>query len=115
MYLFVYGTLKRGESRHPYLAGQKFLAPARTQPQYRLYDLGDYPGLVEHRDGRSVEGELWDVDPECLARLDIVEGCDEALYRRSTVRLASPHDHLPVFSYFYEKPVSGLQDCGMRW
>ena len=115
MHLFVYGTLKRGESSHRHLAGQKFLAPVRTQPRYQLYNLGDYPGLVERHDGRSVEGELWDVDPECLARLDLVEGCDEGLYRRSTVQLVPPHDQLSVFSYLYQKPVDGLQDCGTRW
>jgi gamma-glutamylaminecyclotransferase len=115
MFLFVYGTLRRGESRHRYLAGQRYVGVARTQPQYRLFDLGDYPGLVERSNGRSIEGELWDVTPECLARLDAVEGCHEGLYRRSDVQLLSPHDQLPVFSYLYEKTVDGMPECGGRW
>ena len=115
MLLFVYGTLKQGESRHRYLAGQKFVGVARTRPQYRLFDLGDYPGLVERPDGHSIEGELWDVAAECLARLDAVEGCHEGLYRRSEIHLLSPYDQLPVFSYFYEKTVDGMPECGGRW
>ena len=70
MFLFVYGTLKRGQPRHRYLAGQTFVASAVTRPIYRLFNVGDYPALVRHSEGRSIEGELWRVDEGCLdARL----------------------------------------------
>jgi gamma-glutamylaminecyclotransferase len=115
MLLFAYGTLKRGQSRHRYLTGQEFLGAARTRPLYRLYNLGDYPGLVERSDGRSIEGELWDVDRDCLALLDAVEGCDDGLYRRANIQLLPPHDQLTVSSYFYEKTIDGMDDCGTHW
>jgi gamma-glutamylaminecyclotransferase len=115
MHLFAYGTLKRGQPRHCYLAGQNFVGPARTRPLYHLYNLGDYPGLVERPDGRSIEGELWDIDLDCFARLDAVEGCGEGLYRRANIQLLPPHDQLAVFSYFYEKSIDGMRDCGTRW
>lgn len=115
MNLFVYGTLKRGQPRHRFLAGQKFLGTARTLPLYRLFNLGDYPGLVERGDGRSIEGEIWEVDSDCLAILDAVEGCDKGLYRRANIQLVSPHDQITVFSYFYEKAIDGKADCGTRW
>lgn len=115
MHLFVYGTLKRGQSRHRYLEGQKFVGVARTEPRYRLFNLGDYPGLVELLDGRSIDGELWDVDPACLRRLDAVEGCDEGLYRRAEIRLLAPHAQFTVLSYLYERTIEGMPDCGAHW
>jgi gamma-glutamylcyclotransferase (GGCT)/AIG2-like uncharacterized protein YtfP len=115
MHLFVYGTLKRGESRHRFLAGQTFVAPARTRPLYRLHDLGDFPGLVESAVGLTIEGELWEVDEACLLRLDRIEGCDMGLYRRALVELASPHDALSAVTYLYEKNIDGLADCGTHW
>jgi gamma-glutamylaminecyclotransferase len=115
MHLFVYGTLKRGQKRHRFLAGQKFVGTARTLPLYGLFNLGDYPGLVERSDGRSIEGELWEVDAASLPLLDQVEGCHEGLYRRANIQLLPPHDQLAVFSYFYEKNLDGAEDCGTRW
>jgi gamma-glutamylcyclotransferase (GGCT)/AIG2-like uncharacterized protein YtfP len=115
MHVFVYGTLKRGEQRHRYLAGQTFVAAVRTQPLYRLYNLGEYPGLVGCANGLSIEGELWDVDDACLKQLDQVEGCDVGLYRRSPVELTPPHDALRPATYFYEQNVDGLPDCGTCW
>ena len=41
--VFVYGTLKRGGSNHSFLAGQRYLGPARTPPGFTLHSLGDYP------------------------------------------------------------------------
>jgi gamma-glutamylcyclotransferase (GGCT)/AIG2-like uncharacterized protein YtfP len=115
MHLFVYGTLKRGKQRHRYLARQKFVAAVRTQSRYRLYNIGEYPGLVECANGLSIEGELWDVDDACLIKLDQVEGCDSGFYRRSPVELAPPHDALRALTYFYEQSVDGLPDCRTCW
>jgi gamma-glutamylaminecyclotransferase len=115
MQLFVYGTLKRGGPRHRFLTGQTFIAVARTRPLYRLYDLGDYPGLVESASGLSIEGELWDVDEACLKQLDQVEGCDLGLYRRGPVELAPPNDGLPTVAYLYQRRIDGVSDCGTHW
>jgi gamma-glutamylaminecyclotransferase len=115
MHLFVYGTLKRGQSRHRFLAGQKFIGAARTKALYRLYNLGEYPGLVPAADGVSIEGELWDVRPAQLEVLDREEGCDAGLYRRHKVVLAEPHDRLCAVTYFYQESVRGRPDCGNRW
>jgi gamma-glutamylaminecyclotransferase len=115
MHLFVYGTLKRGQPRHRFLAGQMFVAAAATQPQYRLFNVGEYPALVPHADGRSIEGELWDVDDACLRTLDEVEGCDLGLYARRPVELKAPHDQFETVTYLYLPPVDGLADCGTCW
>lgn len=114
--LFVYGTLKSGCRNHHELAGQTHLGAARTAAGHRLYSLGEYPGLVVapgHPDG--VQGEVWDVTPAALARLDVFEGVPEGLYRRDRVALAPPHDHVAAETYFYLRSLNGRPALGDRW
>jgi gamma-glutamylaminecyclotransferase len=89
--LFVYGTLMRGECRHYLLVKECFLGEVRTAPGYRLLHLGDYPGLIEaDREGKSILGELYAVSPDCLERLDEMEGVSVGLYERREVELIEP-------------------------
>jgi len=113
--LFIYGTLKVGHCRAPMLVRQLFLGAARTCPIYRLFNCGAYPGLVRagKDDGISVEGELWEVDPRCLARLDSEEGVDIGLYERTSVNVEG-HDS-PIEAYFYLPDTTTLADCGGCW
>jgi gamma-glutamylcyclotransferase (GGCT)/AIG2-like uncharacterized protein YtfP len=116
--VFVYGTLKRGGSNHPYLAGQRFLGPARTTAGFTLFSLGGFPGLVaDATDHDGVTGELWAVDAACLNRLDILEGVDEGLYAREPAPLAPPHDRLSpgVYYYRYLGQVSDRPHLGPVW
>jgi gamma-glutamylaminecyclotransferase len=111
--VFVYGTLKRGGSNHGYLDSQEFLGVARTPPGFRLFDLGEYPGMVpfpEDRDG--VSGEIWAVDADCLARLDVLEGIAEGHYRREPVRLLPPFADRKVEGYLYARSVEGRRALG---
>jgi gamma-glutamylaminecyclotransferase len=113
--LFVYGTLKRGLCRHHALAGARFIGEARTPPDFRLIHLGTYPGLVRDTPGVSIRGELWEVDADCLARLDEVEGVDEGLYRREAISLLDPFADQSVQTYIYARGIAGLPDCGNCW
>lgn len=113
--LFFYGTLKRGLCRSHALDGQRFLGEARTQPKYRMFNLGSYPGMVEAAEGVSIDGELWEVDAECLRRLDVIEGVAFGQYERRTVRLLAPHDTTTAQTYIYLRSTAGCPDCGTRW
>lgn len=106
--LFIYGTLKRGCSNHRVLAGQTFLGNARTAAGYRLYDFGEYPGMIAvANDQQGVTGELWSVEPDVIAKLDAFEGLPEGLYRRERVTLLSPFADLRAEAYFYNLSVLG--------
>jgi gamma-glutamylcyclotransferase (GGCT)/AIG2-like uncharacterized protein YtfP len=114
--LFVYGTLKRGDSRSRFLHGQRFLGEGCTLPNCRLYNCGSYPALVrDDHDGRAIEGEVWDVDAACLKTLDEVEGTSEGLYLRALIELESPFDGQRIETYLYAGSTKGLADCGCRW
>lgn len=113
--LFFYGTLKRGHCRAPMLAGQQFLRAVRTAPIYRLVNCGSYPGMVLAETGRgsAVEGELWQVDGDCLALLDREEGVDVGLYQRAPIAMEDPSPL--VEAYFYLRDTSSMADCGNCW
>jgi gamma-glutamylcyclotransferase (GGCT)/AIG2-like uncharacterized protein YtfP len=113
--VFVYGTLKRGLSNHNWMRGQTFLDEARTQTNYRMFDLGGYPGMVEAEGGVSVEGEVWEVDAAGLSRLDVLEGVAEGEYAFGPLDLLPPWDQRGVCGYLYLRPVAGFRDCGARW
>jgi gamma-glutamylaminecyclotransferase len=97
------------------MEGQRFLGAARTLPRYRIHDCGGYPGLVEVDRGEAIEGEVWEVDLACLARLDHIEGVHYRLYARRPIALEPPHAGAPVESYYYLRKTTGLPDCGTCW
>lgn len=111
--IFVYGTLKQGGCRSLVLKGQRFLGDARTIVEYRLYNTGSYPALVEDKDGVQVEGEVWDVDHDCLQTLDNIE-CVPDLYERKPVALTDTRMN-GVETYIYQQSVDGMPDCGGCW
>ena len=116
MKIFAYGTLKRGEERAFALKGQEFLGMARTVSRYRLLNIdGTYPGLVEDAGGISIEGEIWEVDDECLQLLDQIEAVDVGGYERSEILLSAPHSAEKVHGYIFLGSVVGLEDCGTSW
>lgn len=83
--IFVYGSLKRGEPNHRLLARARFVGLGRTAPRFSLFDLGPYPAMTAEGT-TSVEGELFEVDAETLARVDRLEG-HPTLYERTTIAL----------------------------
>jgi gamma-glutamylaminecyclotransferase len=111
--IFVYGTLKRGLPNHDLLAGQQFEGVARTLPQYRLVDSGPYPCMVEDRQrGVAVQGEIWRVDDDTLARLDEFEDVPGLFVRRE---IDVANISTPIFAYLYQGDIAGMKDCGDCW
>jgi gamma-glutamylcyclotransferase (GGCT)/AIG2-like uncharacterized protein YtfP len=103
-YLFVYGTLKRGGSRHSLLKGCPFLGHALAKG-FALYDLGAYPGMVPG-DG-VVRGEVYEIPEGLLRELDWVEGAP-FLFRRELIEVVL-EDHTPLraHTYLYNREVEG--------
>lgn len=106
--LFVYGELRRGQIGHRRLGLEqrtRWLGRARTHG--RLYDLGDYPGLIPGGRG-IVHGELLGFgDPALWPVLDDYEDCDPARpalseYRREQVDLI---DGGRAWTYIYARPL----------
>jgi gamma-glutamylcyclotransferase (GGCT)/AIG2-like uncharacterized protein YtfP len=101
MLIFVYGTLRRGQSNHCQLGPSRFVSYASTAPRYELVDLGGYPALLEG--GRDVvRGELFEVPDSWLSHLDAFEDVP-TLYERVPVQLA----HAQVLGYVMRREVAG--------
>jgi gamma-glutamylcyclotransferase (GGCT)/AIG2-like uncharacterized protein YtfP len=93
--LFVYGTLRRGFSRHKFLkaARAQFLSLGTVHGE--LYDLGDYPGAEPSPHPRAlITGEIYRLPhaEQALQVLDEVEGVRASSpgsgeYRRDSVRV----------------------------
>jgi len=113
--LFVYGTLKRGHRLNRHLDGQSYLGEGQTLPEFRLLNCGWYPALVESNEGRSIRGEVWQVNEETLQRLDEVEDVGSGLYERREISLLAPFDDAAAITYVYLQDVTGLADCGDEW
>lgn len=67
----VYGTLKRGQSNHGFLAGARCLGEC-AMTSLVLYDLGPYPG-ARREPSHGVLVEVYEVDQATFARLDQLE------------------------------------------
>jgi gamma-glutamylaminecyclotransferase len=80
MKVFVYGTLRRGQTAHHLLRGARFIDTARTEPEYTLLDMGTYPALVSGGE-TAVLGEIYEIEADALAELDRYEDAPR-LYRR---------------------------------
>jgi len=119
MRLFVYGSLKRGFSNHAFLRGQCFLGVARTQPGYYLHDCGGYPGALPapHGEGLHIEGELWEIDPECQTRIEWLEGTNAGIYRLAPCALEGEacDEEYETWIYLYAQPTDQTTQIGPSW
>ena len=92
--LFVYGTLKKGFPNHDnFMGSAKQLGKYQTIEKYPLVLCGAryVPCMIySPGDGHRVKGELYEVDDECLNRIDALEGIhDPDGYRRTVIRVSS--------------------------
>lgn len=78
--LFVYGTLRRDpahEMFHLLAKHARYVGDGTVSG--RLFDLGEYPGMVASNDKSKVIGELYEIDRakwrDVISRLDRYEGC----------------------------------------
>jgi len=109
MYVFVYGTLKRGKRNHEVMDDSNFLGIATTKnADFDLISIGNaYPGMIggEYR----VLGETYDVDTHTLSRLDRLEGSS---YSREEIEIQdSDGNVVDAWVYLYRYAEQG----GWKW
>ena len=105
--LFVYGSLKRGQSNHHELGSAAFVGEARTVSQFALRVLDGFPLLVAGT--HSIRGELFLLPSARLPALDEFEG---ELYERREITLA---DRSCVLTYMARDPSTGVAYPGDEW
>jgi gamma-glutamylcyclotransferase (GGCT)/AIG2-like uncharacterized protein YtfP len=106
--IFVYGTLRRGLSRHRYLKAQRARFVSRGTVRGVLYNLGKFPGAVPSESPTAIiHGEVYRLanPTRALNLLDHVEGItpgapEFSLYRR-TLTEVTLHDGTKVEAWIY--------------
>ena len=111
--LFVYGTLKRGQRNHFLMSEARFLGEAVTAPLYTLLDLGPFPGMIPGG-STAVHGELYEVGPELLMRLDRHEGVPR-FYVRDVVNLAKRDKTESYFLVDPDRIAQGIRVKTVLW
>lgn len=103
--VFVYGTLRKNESRAGVFPGQEQLFENCHIEGFDLLHLGGFPGIVPG--SGKVIGEVYSIDEDLLARLDRIEGyCGEPgpqnLYNREIVEVIDENGSVgPAYVYVY--------------
>ena len=100
MRIFVYGTLKKGNSAEHLLDEGLFIGEAVTHPRYHIYDVG-FPGMVVGGETGGVHGEVYDVDEKCIVGLDEYEG-EGFLFGREEIEL---EDGSAAMAYIFLHPI----------
>ena len=85
LFIFAYGSLRRGEPDHAALEGAALVGNVRSAPGYRMVDLGVYPALIAFP-GYCVSGELYHVTREIRRRLDVLKEVP-VLFHRARITL----------------------------
>lgn len=99
--LFVYGTLMKGESNNSFMNTAEYKGKYKTEDKWGLVNLGHFPALVPY--SVEVEGELYEVDTETLARIDRLEGVETGLYQRRTINIYDMEtgEHVEADTYIW--------------
>jgi len=115
--LFIYGTLHPERAPAPIAPTAKLLrSVGRGAIQGRLYDLGEYPGVLLSDDlAEIVHGELFllpeGAEDETLARLDAYEDyrpsdpATSLFLREQTIATLQDGSQRLCWVYFYNRPL----------
>jgi gamma-glutamylcyclotransferase (GGCT)/AIG2-like uncharacterized protein YtfP len=120
-HVFVYGTLRAGESNDINRAAERsgIARPALIGAAYvrgRLFDFGNYPGLVLDEGAAPVRGDVYQIEDALVPVLDEIEEvypgvaglfCSHRLH----VRVALQDTHSDVICLMY--PVSDSAVVGL--
>jgi len=114
--IFVYGTLLQGGSNHHILQAGEGRGPVPAALEdYALYQVTPwYPGIVP-KPGRKVLGEVYEVSPELLTRLDRLEGVDVGLYRRELATVKTDDGRqIEAFVYVWNSGTNGAREVPLK-
>src|SRR5665647_2104443 len=102
--VFVYGTFMRNGRYHQYyLAGKTFLGKGFIEG-YKQYNLGGLYGMLPEK-GERVQGEVYEIDPATLAKLDFLQSSDNHFTRNIFAVELENGETLPAEAYIWTGSV----------
>ena len=109
IYVFVYGTLRKGFGNHYLLRDSKFIGYGITKEKYSLYVDG-IPYVVKIPN-TQIKGEVYEVDKHTLDELDELEGHPD-FYRRELIDVIVNGKTIKAWIYFFPYPKGELIKSG---
>lgn len=103
-YVFVYGTLMKGQSNHDAYLNEKQFVGEGVIDGYEMYDLGYYPGII-HGKGQ-VYGEVYCVNHDTVKELDQLEGEGDLYLKKAVIVTLGNGEKLHSIVYVYNRSVS---------
>lgn len=104
--IFCYGTLKKGYWNNILLEKAQFIGNAKTVNHYTMYSNGSFPyvSYIEDEVSYPIHGEVYNVTPEELERVDILEGHPSFYTRKPVLVELESGEQLIAEIYFNNKP-----------
>jgi len=82
MLIAVYGSLRKGLHNHLIIENATYLGKFDSLPEYSMYDLGSYPGLIKNGN-TSIVLEVYRINQKMLVDVDRLEGYNPSNTGRS--------------------------------
>ena len=115
-HLFVYGTLKQANEPNFEFILNKLEYIGDGKIHGKMYDLGEYPGVIENNE-KFVYGEIYRIqDQEMLFAIDDYEEVNrrepqKGLYVRKLVKaIFEDGKEIEVYAYFYNKSIKNAKE-----
>ena len=103
----VYGTLRDTCSNNGLLGSSKYIGRFETDPEYKMVDLGAYPGIMPGGT-TPILMEVYEIDEPTLKRVDQLEGYNAADSEHTFYeRVAIPTPYGDAFTYIYKAGSDG--------
>ena len=116
IYMFVYGTLRRGFEGNRLLVDSRFLGMAKTKEKYRMF-AEDVPYVYKEKKTTVIVGEVYEIDGPTLEILDNFEGHPDC-YRRELVDIVlDAGSQIQAWIYFNPEPAGAVVQSGdfLNW
>lgn len=78
----VYGSLRRGMGNSRLLETSELLSTETIRDNFRMVDIGSYPGLIESEEENEIVIEIYEVTPEVYRRIEQLESYPHYYDRR---------------------------------
>lgn len=108
MYVFVYGTLKKGQANHQFIEKNVTYVGEATLEGYMLFYsayVGSFPVMIP-QDASTVYGEVFEANEDAITTMDQIEA-EGYLYNRKKVKVKMNGKMVTVSTYVGNKNVWG--------
>ena len=107
VYLFVYGSLKKGFQNHDILSQANYISKAKTSSKFAMYKEidKDYPYIIKDNViGQNIDGELYEITrKDLLKKVDDFEGAPD-YFKQTNIVVTTRSKKIKAKTYILSTP-----------